>query len=243
MFFKRIFFALIFGVMLVGCQTEPDDELLPLVIPAKPQVWTVQVSDAAEGVNETFKSCDEAIPGVSLLIVEGASQETLTTSSDFLFASDWLIFPEAAAYLLYEEAFIVITHADNPVNSLTIAQLQDIFSGRISNWIDIDHSSYRGEIIRFGYPDGSDLQGAFEQSLKEDVRGQKYLVPDPEAMLVSVSDTPYAIGFLPEWAVDESVNIVEIEDGELRFQLVVYSRVESEQSLNWLGCLHSEMNR
>ncbi len=32
------------------------------------------------------------------------------------------------------DAFIVLAHADNPVNSLTLQQLRDIYSGKITNW-------------------------------------------------------------------------------------------------------------
>lgn len=35
------------------------------------------------------------------------------------------------------DAFVFITHKDNPVNSLTIQQIQDIYSGRITNWKEV----------------------------------------------------------------------------------------------------------
>ena len=45
---------------------------------------------------------------------------------------------EAGVALTYtpfaREAFVFITHVDNPVNSLTQQQVRDIFSGRITNW-------------------------------------------------------------------------------------------------------------
>lgn len=35
------------------------------------------------------------------------------------------------------DAFIFIVHADNPVNSLTLAQIRDIYAGRIRNWQEV----------------------------------------------------------------------------------------------------------
>ena len=243
MFYKRIFYIFIIIFLLTGCQTESRGEMLPFMIPAKPKVWTVQVSDVAERVQETFNLCNDAIPGVSLLVEQSTSEEITTEPADFVFASDSLVLPEMNVFLLYEESFSVVTHFEVPIYSLTMAQMRDIYSGRVTDWMNIDiTSSYKGEIQRFGYSTGSDLQGAFEQALGEDVIGKVHLVPDPEAMLVSVLKTPFAIGFLPEWAAGQSVNIVELEDGELKLQIVVFSQEESVESLNWLRCLHSALN-
>jgi len=243
MYFKQKLYIIISIFLLTGFQTEPGGEILPLIIPTKPQVWTVQVSDAAERVQETFNLCNDAIPGVSLLVEQSTPEEIITEPADFVFASDSLDMPESKVFLLYEESFNVVTHFEVPVYSLTMTQMQDIYTGRVTDWSNIDiTSSYKGEIQRFGYFEGSDLQGAFEQTLGEDVVGKWHLVPDPEAMLDSIFKTPYAIGFLPEWAVGQSVNIVEIEDRELKLQIIVYSREESTASLNWLRCLHSELN-
>lgn len=35
------------------------------------------------------------------------------------------------------DAFVFITHKDNPVNSLTVQQIRDIYSGKIKNWKDV----------------------------------------------------------------------------------------------------------
>jgi len=38
---------------------------------------------------------------------------------------------------IVSEAFVFITHKDNPVNNLTIEQIQKIYTGEISNWKDV----------------------------------------------------------------------------------------------------------
>jgi len=35
------------------------------------------------------------------------------------------------------DAFVFITHKDNPVDSITVEQIQDIYSGKITNWKDV----------------------------------------------------------------------------------------------------------
>ena len=48
---------------------------------------------------------------------------------------------EAGVELLLEpvcyDAFVFITHKDNPVDSLTVQQVKDIYSGRIKNWKEV----------------------------------------------------------------------------------------------------------
>lgn len=71
---------------------------------------------------------DEAQP-VDLILATGPSPEELALA-------------EAAGITLVCEpicldAFVFITHADNPVVSLTLSQIRDIYTGRITNWKEV----------------------------------------------------------------------------------------------------------
>lgn len=84
---------------------------------------------------------DEAQP-VDLILATGPSQEELALA-------------EAAGISLVQEpicydAFIFITHVDNPVDSLTVQQVRDIYTGNITNWrevggLDMDIRPYQRE--------------------------------------------------------------------------------------------------
>ena len=71
---------------------------------------------------------DEVHP-VDLILVTGPSPEERALA-------------EAAGVTLVCEpvcldAFVFITHVDNPVTSLTLAQIRDIYAGRITNWKEV----------------------------------------------------------------------------------------------------------
>ncbi|MCT2535242.1 substrate-binding domain-containing protein [Aquibacillus koreensis] len=56
------------------------------------------------------------------------------------------------------EAFVFFVHKDNPVNTLTVEQIQGIYAGEITNWSEVDGDD---EAIRaFQRPEGSGSQTA-----------------------------------------------------------------------------------
>jgi len=60
-----------------------------------------------------------------------------------------------------KDAFVFITHKDNPVESLTLEQLRDIFSGTVTNWKDVGGAD---EAIRaFQREPGSGSQTGMEE--------------------------------------------------------------------------------
>ena len=75
------------------------------------------------------------------------------------------------------DAFVFITHKNNPVNSLTIEQLQGIFSGKITNWKEVGG---RDEDIRaFQREPGSGSQTGMEELVMRGVP-----MASPETVLI-----------------------------------------------------------
>jgi phosphate transport system substrate-binding protein len=59
------------------------------------------------------------------------------------------------------DSFVFITHVDNPVESLTVKQIQDIYSGRITNWRDVGGRNSR--IVAYQREANSGSQTAMEE--------------------------------------------------------------------------------
>jgi len=59
------------------------------------------------------------------------------------------------------DSFVFITHRDNPVESLTVEQIQDIYSGRITNWREVDGRNLR--IVAYQREPNSGSQTAMEE--------------------------------------------------------------------------------
>ncbi|MBQ8960748.1 MAG: substrate-binding domain-containing protein [Ruminococcus sp.] len=66
------------------------------------------------------------------------------------------------------DGFVFITHKDNPVDSLTVEQIQDIYSGKITNWKEVGGND--AEIIPYQRERNSGSQTAMEQLVMKDVR-------------------------------------------------------------------------
>ena len=68
------------------------------------------------------------------------------------------------------DAFVFITHKDNPVNSLTVEQIQKIYSGEITNWKDVGGSDEK--ISAYQREENSGSQTAME---KQVMKGKKMI--------------------------------------------------------------------
>lgn len=73
------------------------------------------------------------------------------------------------------DAFVFITHKDNPVESLTVEQIRKIYSGEITNWKDIGGAD--AEIIPYQREEGSGSQTSMEKLVMRGVP----LIPPPTA--------------------------------------------------------------
>ncbi len=99
------------------------------------------------------------------------------------------------------DALAVIVNADNPVNQLTIDQLADIFTGRITNWKEVGgddlsivlvsretnsgtHVYFLEEVVRKGEKDNSDIFAP-----------QTLLMPSSVGITSEVQRNPRAIGY------------------------------------------------
>lgn len=64
------------------------------------------------------------------------------------------------------DAFVFFVNAANPVNNLTTEQLRDIYSGRVTNWRELNGEDKR--ILPFQRYEGSGSQGGMERFMEDD---------------------------------------------------------------------------
>lgn len=134
---------------------------------------------------------------------------------------------------LGEEPIVVIVNPTNAVNDLTLAQVQDIFAGRVGGW---------SVAVR---EDGDDSRLAFEAMIETQPALTSRVAPSPEAMLKFVAQTPDGIGYLPLSWLNETVKALTIDgrpptdaDYELKALLVAIAKEEpTGAAREWLGRL------
>ena len=84
---------------------------------------------------------------------------------------------------IVKEAFVFFVNKDNPVENVSLSQIQKIYSGKIKSWKDIGGND--GKIVAFQRPENSGSQTGM---LKLVMQGIKMIEPTTETISQSMSD-------------------------------------------------------
>ena len=108
---------------------------------------------------------------------------------------------EPLEHIIARDAIAVIVHPDNPVNELTLQQISDIYSGKISNWSEVGGEDR--PIVRLSRETNSGTHVYFLETVlrlgnKEDktlFSMDTLLLPSSEGIISEVRQNPNAIGY------------------------------------------------
>lgn len=113
------------------------------------------------------------------------------------------------------DGIVVVTHPSNHVKNLTIAQVKDIFTGKITNWKEVGGDDL--EIVVVSREDGSGSRDAFQEivgySSGELVRNS-IIANGNGNIKTTVATNKHAVGFISFEYIDESINTVSINGVE-----------------------------
>ena len=111
------------------------------------------------------------------------------------------------------DALVFIVNEDNPVQSLTLQQLKDIYAGTITNWKDVGGND--APIVVVGREAGSGTRGAFEELLKlEDACKYSNELDSTGAVMAKVASTPGSIGYVSLDVLDDTVKALKLDGAE-----------------------------
>ncbi len=104
-------------------------------------------------------------------------------------------------HIIARDAIAVIVNATNPVNELTLQQISDIYSGKITNWTEVGGEDR--PIVKLSRETNSGthvyfLETVLRLSSKEDktlFSTDTLLLPSSEGIISEVRDNPNAIGY------------------------------------------------
>ena len=111
------------------------------------------------------------------------------------------------------DGIAVITHTSNTVSILNAQQLTDIYTGKITNWVDLGGTDEA--IVVLGREAGSGTRGAFEELL--DVADQCAYAQELDStggVLAKVASTPGSIGYVSLDVVDGTVKALSLDGVE-----------------------------
>ena len=110
------------------------------------------------GADESLVEIFEQIPTNLILVTEPSLQELALAS----FTGTKL-----DQTPICMDAFVFITHKNNPVDSLTVEQIQGIYSGKIKNWKEVGGND--SEIVAFQRNEGSGSQTTMVQQVMKGI--------------------------------------------------------------------------
>ena len=130
-------------------------------------------------------------------------------------------------FIVARDAIAVIVHPDNPIDSLTLIQLSDIYSGKVNNWLALGgedrpivrlsretnsgtHIFFLEEVLRLGNPDYRTLFSAdtlllpSSQGITQEVRDNRNAIGYeglgyviPEVKVLAIAQTPNDLPVIP----------------------------------------------
>jgi len=102
------------------------------------------------------------------------------------------------SYQIGSEDLLVVVNKVTPVTSLTTEQAAGLFSGRITDWGQIDPGK-SGAVQPWVFPAGEDVEQLFEQAVLggTPVSSQARLASTPDEMSQAIAADPNAVGILP----------------------------------------------
>lgn len=176
------------------------------------------VQPLAEKLAEAFMTENTGIRidvqgGGSSVGVKAAGQGTsdIGMASREIKDSEIAEFPNLEIFVIARDGIAIVAHPDTPVSDLSIEQVRDIFSGKITNWKDLGGEDQN--IIIVSREEGSGTRSAFEEMVMgEDalIAATAILQPSNGSIRTTISTTPYSIGYLSFGYLDETVKTISI---------------------------------
>lgn len=143
-------------------------------------------------------------------LCEVASMSRFMKDNEFKAAIENGVYPVAHAVAV--DGIALVVHPANPIKGLTIGQVRDIYTGKITNWNQVGGPDRA--IIVISRDTNSGTYETFEELALQNAR----MAPNVEyvgsngAMRQRVQSTPTAIGFLGLGFTDRTVKALEINN-------------------------------
>ena len=110
------------------------------------------------------------------------------------------------------DALVPVVHPKNPVQALSLAQLKDIYAGRVTNWKELGGNDTK--IVVISRDTSSGTYETWEEMVmkKEKVMPAALLQASNGAVVQAVSKNPNAIGYVGIGYMDPSIKGLQIGD-------------------------------
>jgi len=125
-------------------------------------------------------------------------------------------YTDLVTHAIAKDGVAIIVHPSNPINDLTITQLQGIYTGEITNWKDVGGKDI--EIMVVSREGGSGTRDCFEQvvlkPIEKDVTEYAIIQDSNGKVRTTIIGSEQGIGFISLGYVNSDVKAVKLDGTE-----------------------------
>lgn len=127
---------------------------------------------------------------------------------------------EPVATVIARDGIAVIVHPTNPVNSLRLSQIRAIYTGRVSRWSEVGGRPEPIVVISRDVASGT-FETFKSLALKgAKVRDDALMLASNQTVIITVAQTPGAIGYVGLGYLSSSIKALEIDGVYPRLEIV-----------------------
>lgn len=142
---------------------------------------------------------------------------------------------DAKQAMIATDAFALIVCKDNPDTLITVSEIRDIVSGRITRWEQLKHSGKKGELKLVFDNSGSSTVRYMRDSLLagQQVAGNLYAQGSNQAVIDAVKDNPEIIGVVgANWLKGKSDSVLTSFEN-LDVKVLKVARKDGKNEIGW----------
>lgn len=142
---------------------------------------------------------------------------------------------DAKQAMIATDAFALIVSKDNPDTLITVSEIRDIVSGRITRWEQLKHSGKKGELKLVFDNSGSSTVRYMRDSLLagQQVAGNLYAQGSNQAVIDAVKDNPEIIGVVgANWLKGKSDSVLTSFEN-LDVKVLKVARKHGKNEIGW----------
>jgi len=211
------------GVVMIGGDDEDDDgngdngELSgTLKIAGSTTVLPIAGAAAEDFMTDNPKVTVDVSGGGSSVGVKSVGDGTadIGMASRELKSSEIADYPDLVQHVVAKDGIGVIVHKDNPIGSLTMEQIKDIYLGTYTNWNDILDVKFDNDIVVIGRDSNSGTRATFEELVLDDADPVNTMLEMSSNGEVhdTVKTTPGAIGYCGLGYVDSEIKGLKVRE-------------------------------
>lgn len=109
------------------------------------------------------------------------------------------------------DAVVLVVHPGNPLEGLTLAQVRELFAGRVARWSDLGGGPER--VLPVSREEGSGTRWDFEALVMQGARvtPAAVVMPSGRAVVEFVAENPGAVGYVGLAGAKEGVKVLALE--------------------------------